>query len=69
MPSVLSFLWRTKPMAKKPKAAAKKAPAAPKSKPLPTGDVDQFPDHVYRADMGEGLPPQAPFPTGTDKGK
>lgn len=44
-------------MAKK-KAAAKKAPASTKEKPLATGDVDQFPQHTYRADLGEGLPPQ-----------
>jgi len=60
-------------MGKAKKAAAKKAPAAPKKapaqKPLATGDVSQFPDHVFRADMGEGLPPQAPPPTATDKGK
>lgn len=54
------------------KGAAKtpKAPkAAPKSKPLATGDVEQFPAHAFRTDMGEALPPQAPPPTATDKGK
>lgn len=47
----------------KKKAAAKTArrPAASKStkqKPLTTGDVGQFPDHAFKADMGEGLPDQ-----------
>lgn len=53
-------------MAKTPRKAASKTPAkpaAPKSssaqKPLATGDVDQFPKHTFRADMGEGLPDQA----------
>ena len=61
-------------MAKAKKAAAKKAPAAPKASPapkskaLPTGDIKP-PDHVFRVDMGEALPPQAPPPTATDKGK
>jgi hypothetical protein len=51
-------------MAKARKAASKTAasPAPKKSstaqKPLATGDVDQFPQHTFRADMGEGLPPQ-----------
>lgn len=60
---------RTPRTPKAPKAKPAKASPAPKSKPLPTGDVQQFPDHSYRADMGEGLPPQAPPPTATDKGK
>lgn len=54
-------------MARAPrKAAAPKAPKAPKAasktatKPLATGDVAQFPDHAFKADMGEGLPPQQP---------
>lgn len=45
-------------MAKK-KAAAAKAPApkaSTKQKPLAAGDVDQFPQHTFRADLGEGLP-------------
>jgi hypothetical protein len=25
--------------------------------------------HIYRTDLGESLPPQAPHPTGTDKAK
>ena len=53
-------------------AGAKKAPKAspaPKSKALPTGDVEQFPAHAFRADLGESLPPQAPPPTATDKAK
>jgi len=52
-------------MAKAPRKAAAKRPAAPKAprsstaqKPLATGDVAQFPDHVYQADQGQGLPPQ-----------
>lgn len=54
-------------MATRKKAAAK-TPATPKSpakssstaqKPLATGDVEQFPAHTFRADMGEGLPDQA----------
>lgn len=70
MPFVFSFLWRTKSMARKPKAPkAPKPSPAPKSKPLPSGDVEQFPSHTFRADMGEGLPPQAPPPTATDKAK
>lgn len=60
-------------MARKPKAAAKtSANPAPKKtaqKPLATGDVSQFPDHAFRADMGEGLPPQEPLPTATDRKK
>jgi hypothetical protein len=60
-------------MAKARKPAAAKPAAKPSKpsaqKPLATGDVNQFPDHVFRADMGEGLPPQAPPPTATDKGK
>jgi hypothetical protein len=44
---------------KAPKTAAK--PSASKNtaqKPLATGDVSQFPQHTFRADMGEGLPDQ-----------
>lgn len=51
------------------KTSAKKSSSASKSKPLPTGEVEQFAEHTFRADMGEGLPPQAPPATGTDKGK
>ena len=58
-----------KPRAPKAPAAPKPAKGSTKQKPLATGDVNQFPDHVFRADMGEGLPPQAPPPTATDKGK
>ena len=59
-------------MAKAKKASAPKKAAVtktPKAKPLPEGEVEQFPKHAYRADMGEGLPAQAPPATGTDKGK
>jgi hypothetical protein len=56
-------------MATRKKAAAKKtaepaptstakSPSSTAQKPLATGDVDQFPQHTFRADMGEGLPPQ-----------
>ena len=53
-------------MAKAKKAGARKpkAPKEPKKstaqKPLATGDVSQFPEHAFRTDLGEGLPPQAP---------
>jgi hypothetical protein len=55
-------------MASRKKAATKKAEGSGSSaagsesstvqKPLATGDVDPFPQHTFRADMGEGLPPQ-----------
>lgn len=58
-------------MPRTPRKAAAKTPRAPKTpaqpaasksstkqKPLATGDVDQFPAHTFRADMGEGLPDQ-----------
>lgn len=44
-----------------PKSASKtaaKSTASTAQKPLATGDVEQFPSHVFRADMGEGIPPQ-----------
>jgi hypothetical protein len=55
-------------MANRKKAAAKTADGSGSSaagsesstaqKPLATGDVEPFPAHTFRADMGEGLPPQ-----------
>ena len=56
-------------MARAKKEKPAKASKAPESKPLPEGDVEQFPAHAYRADLGQGLPPQAPPPTATDKAK
>ena len=53
-------------MAPKKKA---KAPAAPKqSAAAKEKDKEEKPS-VYRTDLGESLPPQAPHPTGTDKTK
>ena len=60
MPSVSSFLWRIKPMApKKPKAL--KAPAAPKQTAASKEADKAEKPHVYRTDLGESLPPQAPL--------
>lgn len=47
---------------------ASKAPRTPKAakpsktavKPLTTGDIDILPQHGHRADLGQGLPSQAP---------
>lgn len=55
------------PKAAKPATAPAKPSKSTAQKPLATGDVDQFPSHVFRADMGEGLPPQTPSKTATDK--
>lgn len=51
------------------KSAAKR-PAAPKAstkqRPLATGDIDVLPQHAFRIDQGEALPPQK---YGADKSK
>lgn len=67
MPSVSSFLWRHKPMAKKKQATAK-APAAPKATAAAKEKDAEPKPHVFRVDLGEGFT-QAPPPTATDKGK
>lgn len=52
---------------RKPKAP--KAPAAPKATVASKAkDAEEKPS-VFRVDLGEALPPQAPFPTATDKHK
>lgn len=57
-------------MAPKKKAASKAATPAP-FKPSAAGAVKDKEEKqsIFRADLGESLPPQTPFPTATDKHK
>lgn len=54
---------------KKPVAPKKTAPEPPKQTAAAKEKDKEAKPSVYRTDLGESLPPQAPFPTGTDKGK
>lgn len=49
------------------KAKAAKAPTAPKPTAAAKEKDKEEQPHTFRVDLGESLPPQAPFPTATDK--
>ena len=50
-------------------AAKKKAVEAPKPTAAAVAKDKEEKPAVFRVDLGEALPPQAPTPTATDKGK
>jgi hypothetical protein len=52
------------------KAAAEEKAAAAKAAKESAKETEATKEpHVYRTDLGESLPPQAPIPTATDKHK